>query len=185
VPVVVAINRFDSDTAGEVALVEKMARVFGADDCQVSEVWLKGSRGGVALARSVASLCSGPKAPRYLYPLSATIEEKIRSIARNMYGAKDVEFSALARKKIRLFSGRGWDRLPICMAKTPLSLSHDPQLKGRPQGFILPVRDIRAFIGAGFLSPLCGTIQTMPGLPSHPRGESIDIDAKGNIRGLS
>jgi formyltetrahydrofolate synthetase len=185
IPVVVAINRFDSDTLKEIALVERMARIFGADDCQVSEVWQKGSRGGILLAKSVVRLANKPKEHKYLYSLSASIKEKIRAIAVNMYGAKDVAYSPIALKKIKLFTARGWDKLPVCMAKTPLSLSHDPQLKGRPKDFILPVRDIRAFIGAGFLSPLCGSIQTMPGLPSHPRGENIDIDAKGNILGLS
>ncbi len=185
IPVVVAINRFDSDTLKEIALVERMARVFGADDCQVSEVWQKGSRGGIDLAKSVVRLANRPKEHKYLYPLNASIKEKIKAIAVNMYGAKDVAYSPVALKKIKLFTARGWDKLPVCMAKTPLSLSHDPQLKGRPKDFILPVRDIRAFIGAGFLSPLCGSIQTMPGLPSHPRGENIDIDAKGNILGLS
>ena len=96
-----------------------------------------------------------------------------------------MEYSELAEAKIKLFTERGWDNLPICMAKTHLSLSHDPNLKGRPQDFILPIRDIRASIGAGFLYPLCGTMQTMPGLPSHPAGERIDINSKGNIIGLS
>jgi formate--tetrahydrofolate ligase len=185
IPVVVAINKFDSDTLKEIELVKRMARVFGADDCQVSEVWQKGSRGGIDLAKSVVRLANRPKEHKYLYPLNVSIKEKIRAIAVNMYGAKDVGYSPVALKKIKLFTARGWDKLPVCMAKTPLSLSHDPQLKGRPKDFILPVRDIRAFIGAGFLSPLCGSIQTMPGLPSHPRGENIDIDAKGNILGLS
>lgn len=185
VPVVVAINRFGSDSSKEIALVGKMARVFGADDCQVSEVWQKGSGGGIELAKSVARLAKRPKEHKYLYPLNVSIKEKIKAIASSMYGAKDVSYSPIAQKKIRSFTARGWDKLPICMAKTPLSLSHDPRLKGAPKDFILPVRDIRAFIGAGFLSPLCGEIQTMPGLPSHPRGENIDIDAKGNIKGLS
>jgi formate--tetrahydrofolate ligase len=185
IPVIVAINKFDSDTHREIALVKQMALSFGASDCQVSEVWQKGGRGGVDLAKSVVRFAHRPKTPKFLYPLNAPIKEKIKSIAVQMYGAKDVVYSPIAEKKIKLFTARGWGKLPICMAKTPLSLSHDPQLKGRPEGFILPVRDIRAFIGAGFLSPLCGAIQTMPGLPSHPRGESIDIDAKGNIIGLS
>ena len=96
-----------------------------------------------------------------------------------------MEYADLTNAKIELFTERGWGNLPICMAKTHLSLSHDPTLKGRPRDFILPIRDIRASIGAGFLYPLCGTMQTMPGLPSHPVGENIDIDEKGNIIGLS
>jgi formate--tetrahydrofolate ligase len=185
VPVVVAINKFDSDTIREIDFVKRIALRTGADDCQVSEVWQKGSKGGTELAKSVVRLAAKPKSFKILYPLDAPIKEKIRTIAREIYGAKEVKYSALAEKKIRLFNNRGWGKLSICMAKTPLSLSHDPKLKGRPRGFILPIRDIRAFIGAGFLSPLCGEIQTMPGLPTHPRGEDIDIDAKGNIAGLS
>jgi formate--tetrahydrofolate ligase len=185
IPVVVAINRFNSDTDKEINFVKRKALAFGADDCQVSEVWQKGSRGGLALARSVIRLAGKPKKFRFLYPLDSAIKEKIKIIATKIYGAKDVEYSKLAEDKIKLFTQRGWSNLPICMAKTALSLSHDPRLKGRPKNFILPVRDIRAYIGAGFLSPLCAATQTMPGLPSHPRGENIDIDAKANIIGLS
>jgi formyltetrahydrofolate synthetase len=116
--------------------------------------------------------------------LDIPIKEKIKAIATKIYGAKDIEYSELAESKIKLFTERGWDNLPICMAKTHLSLSHDPNLKGRPRDFILPIRDVRASVGAGFLYPLCGTMQTMPGLPSHPAGEKIDIDKKGNIVGL-
>lgn len=185
VPVVVAINKFDSDTRREIDLIKIRAIEFGADDCQVSEVWAKGSKGGLNLARSVVKLASRPSNLQYLYPLNAPIKKKIRIIATSIYGAKDVQYSKKAEDKIKLYTKRGWDKLPICMAKTHLSLSHDPNLKGAPAGFVLPVRDIRAFIGAGFLSPLCGAIQTMPGLPGHPRGENIDIDARGNIIGLS
>jgi formate--tetrahydrofolate ligase len=185
IPVAVAINRFDSDTRSEIEFVRRKAMEFGADDCQVSSVWQEGSKGGVDLAKSVVRLANKHKQFKFLYSLNATIKEKIKIIAKNIYGAGDVEYSPAAEKKIELFTGRGWGKLPVCMAKTHLSLSHDPGLKGRPKDFILPIRDIRAFVGAGFLSPLCGAIQTMPGLPSHPRGEDIDIDAKGNIIGLS
>jgi len=185
VPTVVAINRFETDTAREMDFIKRKALEFGADDCQISSVWRNGSKGGVDLAKSVIRLSSRPNRFRFLYPLNANIKDKIKAIAINIYGAKDVKYSSLAEKKIKLFTQRGWDKLAICMAKTHLSLSHNPDLKGKPSGFILPVKDIRAFIGAGFLSPLCGEIQTMPGLPSHPRGENIDIDAKGNIIGLS
>ena len=115
---------------------------------------------------------------------SSGIKEKIKTIATKIYGAKDVEYSPEAEEKVRLYTEKGYDNLPICMAKTHLSLSHDPHLKGRPKDFILPIRDIRASVGAGFLYPLCGTMQTMPGLPSHPAGEKIDIDSKGDIVGL-
>ena len=185
IPVVVAINAFSADTEREIAFVRRQAMICGADDCQVSEVWAKGSRGGAGLAASVARLAQTAAKPKFLYPLNASIKEKIQRIATMMYGARGVRYSALAERKIRSYTRRGWDKLPICMAKTQLSLSHDPALRGCPTGFILPIRDIRAFTGAGFLSPLCGAIQTMPGLPSHPRGENIDIDEKGNIIGLS
>ncbi len=185
VPVVVAINRFSSDTDKEIDFVKNMAVELGADDCQISEVWLKGSAGGEDLAKSVIQAASKPKNFNFLYPLNIPIKEKIRIIATKIYGAMDVEYSELAENKIKIYTERGWDNLPICMAKTQLSLSHDPNLKGRPKDFTLPIRDIRASIGAGFLYPLCGEMKTMPGLPSHPVGENLDIDDNGNVIGLS
>jgi len=185
IPVVVAINRFSCDTDKEINFVKKKALEFGANDCRVSEVFSKGSKGGIELAEAVIKAANLPKKFNFLYPLDIPIKEKIKTIATKIYGAKDVEYTDLAETKIKLFSERGWDKLPICMAKTHLSLSHDPNLKGRPKDFILPVRDIRASVGAGFLYPLCGKMSTMPGLPSHPVGEKIDIDEKGDIVGLS
>ncbi len=122
---------------------------------------------------------------KFLYPLDIPIKEKIETIATKIYGAKNVEYAGLAEEKIKVYTEQGYDKLPICMAKTHLSLSHDPNLKGRPRDFALPIRDVRASIGAGFLYPLCGEMKTMPALPSHPVGEKIDIDAKGNVVGLS
>lgn len=185
IPVVVAINRFSCDTEREIGLVKKKALEFGAYDCGVSEVFSKGSQGGLELAQSVVRAAKEKKDFKFLYPLSLPIKEKLKIIATRMYGAKDVECPEETLSKIKLFTERGWDKLPICMAKTHLSLSHDPRLLGRPRDFILPIRDIRASIGAGFLYPLCGAMQTMPGLPSHPVGEKIDIDDEGNIVGLS
>jgi len=185
IPVVVAINRFSCDTDKEVEFVKRKAKEFGAYDCCTSEVWRKGSKGGLDLGRAVIKAANQPKKFKFLYPLDLPIKEKISAIATTIYGAKGVEYEELAESKIKLFTERGWDKLPICMAKTHLSLSHDPNLKGRPRDFILPIRDIRASIGAGFLYPLCGKMQTMPGLPSRPVGEKIDIDEKGNIIGLS
>ena len=185
VPVVVAINRFNSDSEKEVTFVKDKAIAFGADFSCVSEVWQKGSRGGVDLAKMVIKAANMPNKFHYLYPLDALIKDKIETIAKKIYGAGSVEYSELAENKIRLYTERGWDKLPVCMAKTPLSLSHDPKLKGAPTGFTLPVRDIRVYTGAGFIAPLCGSIQTMPGLPSHPRGENIDINKEGEICGLS
>ncbi|MCX5714846.1 MAG: formate--tetrahydrofolate ligase, partial [Candidatus Omnitrophica bacterium] len=184
VPVVVAVNKFSCDTDKELEFVIKKAREFGAYDCCVSEVWAKGSNGGLDLGCSVIKAAQEAKQFKFLYPLDIPIKEKIKTIATKIYGARDVEYSPLAEEKIRTCSEHGWCDLPICMAKTHLSLSHDPNLKGRPRDFILPVRDIRASVGAGFLYPLCGQMKTMPGLPTHPAGEKIDIDENGQIIGL-
>jgi formate--tetrahydrofolate ligase len=184
VPVVVAINRFACDTDSEIKLIKDKAIEFGAMNCQVSEVWSKGSLGGIDLAKSVVNASRIKNEFKFLYPLDMPIKEKIITIATRIYGAKTVEYSALAEEKIGQYTRRGWDKLPVCMAKTQLSLSHDPHLLGRPRDFALPVRDIRASVGAGFLYPLCGKIQTMPGLPACPAGEAIDIDGKGNVTGL-
>ena len=121
---------------------------------------------------------------KFLYSLNWPIKKKVQTIARKIYGAGDVHYEDAARAKIRLYTKLGYDKLPICMAKTHLSLSHDPKLKGRPQGFTLPIRDVRASVGAGFLYFLCGTMRAMPGLPSRPAGEKIDIDENGKIVGL-
>ena len=184
VPVVVAINKFSADTDKEIDLIKKRAVEFGAQDCQLSEVWVKGSEGGLDLGRAVIKASNQPKDFKFLYSLDIPIKEKIRIIATQIYGAKDVEYTQKAEQKIKQFEKNGWGDLPLCMAKTHLSLSHDPKLKGRPKDFVLPVRDIRPSIGAGFLYPLCGAMRTMPGLPSHPAGEKIDIDEQGKIRGL-
>ncbi|MFH0826436.1 MAG: formate--tetrahydrofolate ligase [Candidatus Omnitrophota bacterium] len=185
VPVVVAVNRFTSDTKREIEFVRKKALEFGAFDCCVSEVWAKGSSGGLELAKSIMAAAKEKSRFKFLYPLDISIKEKIETIATKIYGAKNVEYAGLAEEKIKVYTEQGYDRLPICMAKTHLSLSHDPHLKGRPRDFTLPIRDIRASIGAGFLYPLCGEMKTMPALPSHPAGEKIDIDKSGNIVGLS
>ncbi len=185
IPVVVAINRFSCDTDKEIEFVKKKAKEFGAYECCVSEVWAKGSKGGLDLGKAVIKAAAEKNNFKFLYPLEISIKDKIKEIATKIYGAKDVEYAPLAEEKIKIYTERGLDKLPICMAKTHLSLSHDPNLKGRPCGFTLPIRDIRASVGAGFLYPLCGEMKTMPGLPSHPVGENIDIDEKGNIIGLS
>lgn len=184
VSVVVAINRFTADTEREIELVRKKAIDAGAEDAVISDVWANGGRGGKDLARAVIKAAEKPSRFRFLYPLNIPIKEKIEKIAVEIYGAKDVDYSPIAEKKIKLFTQAGYDKLPICMAKTHLSLSHDPTLKGRPTGFTLPIRDIRASVGAGFLYPLCGEMRTMPGLPSVPAGTKVDIDKKGNVVGL-
>jgi len=186
VPIVVAINRFTPDTDAEVELVRKAAIKAGAEDAAVSEVWAKGQAGGAALAKAVVKACEQGNDFKFLYPLDMSIREKIETIATKIYGADGVDFEPAAQAKLKLYTDLGYDKLPICMAKTHLSLSHDPLLKGAPKGFRLPVRDIRASVGAGFLYPLCGTMRTMPGLPSRPVFMDIDIDLEtGKVLGLS
>lgn len=184
VPTVVAINRFTTDTDKEVEAVRKKALTAGAYDAVVSEVWAKGGEGGVALAQAVVKAANTPSHFRFLYSLDETIAKKIEKIAISVYGASNVEYSPEAMKKIELYTKLGYDKFPVCMAKTHLSLSHDPELKGRPAGFAISIRDIRVATGAGFLYPLCGQMRTMPGLPSEPAGTRIDLDENGNVVGL-
>lgn len=184
VPVVVAINKFTTDTKKEIELIRKKAIEAGAEDAVLSEVWAKGSKGGTELARAVVKACEKKSNFKFLYPLNWPIKKKIETIAKKIYGAGDVQYEQAAERAIALYTKLGYDKLPLCMAKTHLSLSHDPKLKGRPQGFTLPIRDVRASVGAGFLYPLCGTMRTMPGLPTHPAGEKVDIDKNGIVKGL-
>jgi formate--tetrahydrofolate ligase len=184
VPVVVAVNRFITDTDKEVEFVRKRALDAGADAVALSEVWEKGGDGGKELAEAVVKACEKKTNFQFLYPIEMSIKEKIQTIATKVYGAKDVQYMPAAEEKIKLYTKLGWDKLPMCMAKTHLSLSHEPAWKGRPTGFTLPIRDIRASIGAGFLYPLCGEMRTMPGLPSVPAGTKVDLDKDGNVVGL-
>jgi len=184
VPVVVAINKFITDTDKEIELIRKLATNSGAEDAVLSEVWEKGGDGGKELAQAVIKACEKKSNFKFLYPLEMSIKEKINTIATKIYGAKDVQYLPAAEEKIKLYTSLGWDKLPICMAKTHLSLSHEPSWKGRPKNYTLPIRDIRASVGAGFLYPLCGEMRTMPGLPSVPAGTKVDIDSEGKIVGL-
>jgi formyltetrahydrofolate synthetase len=184
VPVVVAINRFATDKKSEIEAVKKIARESGAYDVCVSDLWEKGSEGGKELAAAVVRAADERSDFKYLYPLEMPIKEKIETIATKIYGAKDVSYSQAALDKIDRFTEAGYGKLPICMAKTHLSLSHDPNLKGAPKGFTLPIKDVRASVGAGFLYPLCGEMRTMPGLPSVPAGTKMDITDDGKITGL-
>ncbi len=184
VPVVVAINLCTSDTDREVETVRKIALESGAFAVEISEVWEKGGEGGKNLAEAVVRACDEPQNFHFLYPLDIPIKEKIEIIATQIYGADGVTYEPKAEAGIKRFTELGWDKLPICMAKTHLSLSHDPNLKGRPRGFKVPIRDIRPSIGAGFLYPLCGEMSTMPGLPSEPAGNKVDIDGEGRVVGL-
>ncbi|MEN6559224.1 MAG: formate--tetrahydrofolate ligase [Acidobacteriota bacterium] len=185
VPVVVAVNRFTTDTDAEIELIRKAALAVGADDAVASTQWADGGAGAVALARAVMAACAKPSGFRFLYPLDWNIKKKIETIATEIYGAAGVEYAPEAEAKVALYTKLGFDRLPICMAKTHLSLSHNPEWKGVPRNFLLPVRDIRASVGAGFLYPLCGDMRTMPGLPTRPVYFDVDLDLEtGKVKGL-
>jgi len=184
VPAVVAINKFTTDTDKEIELVRKIALEAGADDVAISEVWEKGGDGGKELASKVMKVCEKNVNFNFLYPLDISVKDKIHIIATKVYGAKDVQYTPQAEEKIKLYTKFGWDKLCICMAKTHLSLSHEPSWKGAPKNYTLPIRDVRPSIGAGFLYPLCGEMRTMPGLPSIPAGTKVDIDKNGKITGL-
>lgn len=184
VPAVVCVNKFDSDTDEEIEIIKENALAAGAEDAVLSDVWRYGGKGGEDLARAVVKAAEKPNNFKFLYPLDISIKEKIETIATKIYGAAEVDYAPLANRKIDLYTKQGFDKLPLCMAKTHLSLSHDPKLLGRPTGYILPIRDINASVGAGFLYPLCGEMRTMPGLPSIPAGTKVDIDEDGNTVGL-
>jgi len=184
IPVVIAVNRFSSDTDAEIEMVRQAALDFGAADAVESNVWAKGGEGGAALAEAVVKACEKPSDFNFLYPLDIPIKEKIETIATKVYGADGVDYSAEAEAKINLYTKLGYDKLPLNMAKTHLSLSHDPAWKGVPKNYNLPIPDIRASVGAGFLYPLCGEMRTMPGLPSRPVFMDVDIDEEGKTVGL-
>jgi formyltetrahydrofolate synthetase len=185
VPVVVAINRFKDDTDAEVELIRKRARETGAEDAVESSVWMNGAKGGAALAEAVVKACEKPSNFKFLYPLDVPIKEKIETVAREIYRADGVSYTPEAEAKIKLFESMGVGNLPLCMAKTHLSFSHDPTLKGAPRGWILPITDVRASVGAGFIFPLCGTMRTMPGLPTRPAFTDVDLDLEtGRVVGL-
>jgi len=184
VPPVVVINRFVTDTPAEIELVKEKALAAGAKDAVTQEVWAKGGEGGIELAEAVVEATKKTNHFHHLYPLDLSIKEKIETIATKIYGADGVDYAPLAEEKIKLYTEVGFAQLPICMAKTHLSLSHDPAIKGRPRNFRIPIRDVRASVGAGFLYPLLGTMVTMPGLPSVPAATKVDIDEKGNTIGL-
>jgi len=185
VPVVVAVNTFATDTENEVALLRKIAEQAGAIGAFRSDHWAKGGAGAVELGEAVVSACEQKPDFRFLYPLDMPIRKKIETIAQRIYGADGVDFLPQAEAKIALYERLGFDKLPICMAKTHLSLSHIPGLKGVPTGFRVPVRDIRASAGAGFLYPLLGDMRTMPGLPSRPVFYDVDLDLEsGRVLGL-
>jgi formate--tetrahydrofolate ligase len=185
VPVVVAVNHFPADTDAEVAAIREVALAAGACDVVVSRHFAEGGAGAEELARAVWSAAQvGAPEFRFLYPDDLPLREKIETVAVRIYGARGVDELPAATKALKLYEDLGYGNLPVCMAKTHLSLSHDPSLKGRPAGFRVPIREVHLCAGAGFVTPLLGEMRTMPGLPSHPAGEQIDIDADGNIVGL-
>ena len=182
-PCVVAINRFPFDTEAELKLVENKCKELGVN-VALSEVWAKGGEGGIALAEEVIRLCEQPNDFTFSYDLDMSIEEKITAIVQKIYGGKDVAFTSNAQKQIQQLTALGYDKMPICMAKTQYSLSDDPTKLGAPTGFTVTVRNIKVSAGAGFLVALTGDIMTMPGLPKVPAAERIDVDATGKISGL-
>jgi formyltetrahydrofolate synthetase len=184
VPVVNTVNRFVFDRDDEVAVIQKRAEAAGASASVPIEVWMHGGAGSEEAAQEVVKACDEPKNFKFLYPDDYSIKQKIEAIATQIYGADGVDYMPEAEQKIEQFTKLGYDKLPICMAKTHLSLSHDLTLKGRPKGFRVPIRDIRASLGAGFLYPLLGIMRTMPGLSADPAYRYVDIDESGKIKGL-
>jgi methylenetetrahydrofolate dehydrogenase (NADP+)/methenyltetrahydrofolate cyclohydrolase/formyltetrahydrofolate synthetase len=182
-PVVVAINKFSTDTDAELELIRKVSIAAGAADACVTDHWALGGQGAVDLAKAVMRVCSNSngQSGRFLYDLNGSIKSKIETVVREVYGGLKVEYSERAERKIRTFEEQGLSNLPVCIAKTQFSFSHDASLKGAPTGFTFPIIDIRASVGAGFLYPLAGEIQTMPGLPTRPAYFDIDIDPETEV----
>jgi formate--tetrahydrofolate ligase len=185
VPAVVAINSFPTDTPAEVEAIREVALAAGASDAVLATHFADGGAGATALAEAVwAAAESGEADFRLLYPDEAPLADKIDTIVTQIYGGSGVEYTPAAKKQLAQYEALGFGYLPICMAKTQYSISHDPTLKNRPTGFTVPIREVRLSAGAGFVTPICGEMRTMPGLPSKPGGENIDIDAEGNVVGL-
>ncbi len=183
-PAVVAVNKFITDTDEEIALLEKLCRDNGST-AVLSEGWGKGGEGAKELAKVVAEIADSGKANYHpLYELDLPLADKIRTIAKEIYRAADVEFDSAALKKLKTFEENGYGKLPVCIAKTQNSISHDPKLIGAPSGYTFPVRDVQLYAGAGFVVALAGDIMTMPGLPKLPAALDIDVDDNGVISGL-
>jgi len=184
VPVVVAINQFATDTPAEVELARKAAEKAGAEAAVMSNHWVEGGKGAVELAKAVVAACDKPSNFKFLYGLELSIKEKIETIAKKVYQAERVTYEPPAEKQIASYEKLGLNNVPICMAKTHLSLSHDPSLKGVPRGYSIPIREVRASAGAGFLYPILGMMRTMPGLPSRPAFMDVDLDSDGEVVGM-
>lgn len=185
VPVVVAINVFGTESEKEIEMVRKASLAAGASDCVLSEVFAKGGEGGAAFAKALVKACDEPRKEfKLTYDSDLPIKKKIEAIATKIYGAKDVEYTPEASKRIKAFEEAGFGKLPVCMAKTQYSFSHDPKMLGAPSGWTLPIKDARLSAGAGFVYLLCGDMMTMPGLGKNPGGQNIDINEKGEIVGM-
>jgi len=184
VPVVVAVNKFAKDTPAEIELVKKAAVAAGAETAVMSDHWAHGGDGAIELAEAVVAACEKPVDFQFLYPAEWSIKQKIEAIAREIYNAAEVVYEPLAEKQIQSYEKNGFGNLPICMAKTHLSISHDANLKNAPSGYTLPVREVRASVGAGFIYPLLGEMRTMPGLGSQPAYMKVDVDEDGRVVGL-
>ena len=186
IPVIVAVNSFTTDTQAEMDMIREYAIEQGAEDAVITKHWAEGGAGAAKLAEAVVAACEKPIDFKFLYPLEWSIKEKIEHIAKVFYSAADVTYEPLAEQQIANYERAGFGGLPICMAKTHLSISHDPLVKGAPSGFTMPVREVRASVGAGFIYPLIGTMSTMPGLATYPAFMKIDLDLEtGEIVGLS
>ena len=181
---VVAVNRFPGDTDEEVETVQRLALEHGAHAAELNEAFERGGEGAASLAEAVVDAAEQPSSFDFIYPLEAPIAEKIEAVCTRVYGADGVSFLPAAQERLETFAEKGLDRLPVCMAKTHLSLSHDPTLLNAPTGFTVTVRDIRAYTGAGWLVPLLGDMQTMPGLGVKPAAFDVDIDEGGRTVGL-
>jgi formate--tetrahydrofolate ligase len=181
---VVAINTFPKDHDSEHAAIREIAEEMGAR-VAVCTHFLEGGAGAAELAEAVAEAAEEPTRFRFLYPEEASLREKIETVATKVYGAKGAEYDMEASRQLDSYERDGFGKLPVCIAKTHLSISHDPARTGAPTGWMLPVREVRASVGAGFIYPICGDMRTMPGLSKHPAAERMDIDEHGEIVGLS
>ncbi|AGO12518.1 AaceriAER178Wp [[Ashbya] aceris (nom. inval.)] len=184
VPVVVAVNKFESDTDAEIEIIQKAAKEAGAFDAVAANHWAEGGKGAVTLAEAVINSCKQPSDFEFLYDVDQPVTEKLSTIVRKMYGGSAIDLSPAAQKKVALYTAQGFDKLPICIAKTQYSLSHDATLKNVPSGFVFPIRDIRASIGAGYLYALAAEIQTIPGLSTNAGYMNVEVNDDGEIEGL-
>ena len=180
---IVALNKFSTDTDKEISLIKELCASMGVE-AVLCETWEKGGEGGITLAEKVVEICGKSSSFRFLYDLNLSLKDKVEVLAKEIYRAGKVEFSPLAFKKLELYEKEGFGNLPICVAKTQNSISHDKSLRGAPEGYVFPVRDVQLYSGAGFVVIFSGDIMTMPGLPKVPSAERIDVDNFGRISGL-